>query len=264
MTKTRTILGVLMLLFMVAGAFVWGSGFMLQNKVLLSIPLALFYLAAGILFLVTLFSLDEQGRVPRNSFFYWMLKNSTSGPVSDTIKLCPSFWTIVFYLLVAAVGLFMVWACSYLLILSGIYVFSHWADISFAGFLLVLKDILITVGTLICTIGVAVFLINRKQKFLQWFGTLYLLSAVIFGLALLVMNLHHWTFWHAVAYIAMVAGIAGIIVGVLAIAMLVIFGFIALMSTMAPWIKNTAVGIVISALYEKMCPLIPVEPASKQ
>lgn len=262
MTRTRVILGILMGLLVPAGTYIHSSSMAWEWKLGWEIALALLFLTAVTVMVVTFFSLDQEGRVPYGSLIYkYCERFYGKNRVPLRLNLCPMYWML--FLLNALVVVVSVVACValYAVIFDFLRAYSAGDSANLFGL----------VGWFfIYALAVYGLRVSRSKVLLNtfvWVTVLLPLVILFYGAVTIVSTLEEPGFnydeWLTISQTYLVATSSILLMtGAVAILALTLYGlvfgavFLLKLIGIKSFFSETAY-----ALYHNLCPSIPVEPA---
>lgn len=262
MLKTRVMLGLVILGLMVGGTLLWQSELEYGWKVFLAIVGSIPYLSACFMMAITFFALDAEGRIPRSSFVYRYLSRFYSEE-PEYIRICPAFWIItwgVFLVFLAYTLLsLLIWAVGYGILVG----YAPDTLINIGKFLGGATGIVTWFVVLVTTFVAGCCSLIDRIKSSVWQKLVSICGIYLFFFFLIspfiLINVYSKrsglyealsdTVTIGAAIPLAIAAFCGAIAGTLYLAYRVF-----------PWIGNSFIGKLLTGLYYKVCPVIPVEP----
>mgnify|MGYP001579145225 CR=1 FL=1 len=268
MIKIRLQLLAIVAVFGCSAWMITGASWDMGAKVISFGICLVFVVSAVTLLLITLFGLDERGRIVKGSLAYWLINfiSANEEPLEDKIRLCPAFWRVVFVTCVLAGLAFILSAgvAGAYRLSMGLYSGVIQSDFAKADWGAIGVGVVPVIVAFLFLFGMEYYVKAYGKTWKQWvknlsfFLTIYvfvwifiLLFSFINFLSLAVSEVVLWSLLYTGGVLMGFSLVLGVIVGVVA-------GLIALAKYFHAYFKGTLFGEMLRSLYDKVCVEIPI------
>lgn len=274
MRTWRLMLFAILALCVAGGAFINKHGVSPETLVPTILFLSPFFISALLLFAATFCRLDAGGRVAEGTLLWKILKKFPREELREvdgekvyvkapreSLRICPSYW------MVTGIVFFSEMVLALLVILSG----SVWTQLAAGnGIHIPWRDIIILISVILT--GVVLLVVIWALGRLDSRPLNIAIGTAVIGafggfISLAVLSDYADQGVEPADVVSLLAsrvdfGTLAAVLGGVVLGLGFIIGFLWLCIRMFPWFRNSALGKLIAALYNRLCPTLLIAPAS--